>query len=165
MPQALPSIESTGHTLLDQEFKKSLQQLGNAVVSIVQLLSQPAKQVNSFALGTRLALLLTLVRKHRSHVLAISSHVEDPEDLMKYLQGLGQLRASVAQWLTIHAAEPNLIYVEIADFGKQCWSTLALGMVLLDSVRSEDLSINSALATSFHQWWADTNNRAVGFSI
>ncbi len=162
MRSELPFAKPSGINLQEIEFKESLQQLGNAIVSIVKLLSLPPEQVSASALGSRLALLLTCVRKHRSHVLVITPQVEDLSELMEYLQGLGKLRATVAQWLTIHAAQPRLIHVNIADFEKQSWTTLALGMVLLDGVRSDDLSINGALPSSFHQWWGDTGNRATG---
>jgi hypothetical protein len=110
-------------------------------------------------------MLLTYVRHHRSHAIAIGSVAEDPKELARYLNGLAKLRATVAQWLTIHAAQPRLIYVEISDFETQSWTTLALGMVLLDGVRSEKLSINGALPSRFHAWWGDTSNRALGFAV
>jgi hypothetical protein len=145
------------------DFKKSMQNLSNAIVSIVKLLSEPPQSVTAFALGTRLALLLTCLRQHRNHAVALGANMQEPEQLVQYLDNLRQLRGSVAQWLTIHAAQPKLIYVELADFEAQCWATLGMGVVLLDHTGHEDFSVDSALSSRFHQWWEKLNTRPAGF--
>lgn len=148
----------------ETDFKSSMQTLSQAMVSIIKLLSQPSEQVTAFALGTRLAILLTCIRQHRNHAVALGPVLQEPGELVKYLELMRQLRGSVAQWLTIHAAQPKLIYVELADFEAQCWSTLGLGAVLLDDAHHEEFSLESALPSRFHQWWEKLNTRPAGFS-
>ncbi|MBS7807538.1 hypothetical protein [Variovorax sp. PCZ-1] len=147
-----------------KNFKISLQALSNAVVSIVQLLSHPPETVTASALGTRLAQLLMCLRQHRTHALALASGMQETTQLTLYLDNLRKLRGSVAQWLTIHAAQPKLIFVELADFEAQCWSTLGMGVVLFDYTEHEDFSVDSALSSRFHQWWDNLNTRPAGLS-
>lgn len=149
----------------ETDFKASMQQLSTAVVSIVQLLSQSPEKVTASALGTRLAILLTCIRHHRNHAVALGPILDEPGALVTYLDKLRQLRGSVAQWLTIHAAQPQLIYVELTDFEAQCWSTLGLGVVLLDGAHHDNFSVDSALSSRFHQWWEKLNTRPAGFAL
>jgi hypothetical protein len=144
---------------LQANFKAGMRELSEAVVSIVNLLSLPAEQVSASALGSRLARLLNCLRAHRSQAILLGLMVDDPLDLVAYLEGLGNLRATVGQWLTIHAAQPGLVFVEVKDFEAQCWSTLGIGMVLLDNAKSEDFTIQGALPSGFHQWWAREHSR------
>lgn len=133
--------------------------LSEAVESILKLLSLPASQVTASALGSRLALLLSSLRAHRAYAIQLGALVDDPQDLVAYMEGLSNLRATVAQWLTIHAAQPRMIYVEVKDFEAQCWSTLGMGMVLLDNAKSEDQTLSGALPSRFHHWWAVEHSR------
>ncbi len=149
----------SAHAALEQQFKSSMTHLSEAVVSIVKLLSLPASQVTASALGSRLALLLSSLRAHRAHAMALGALVEDSHDVVAYIEGLGNLRATVGHWLTIHAAQPRMIYVEVKDFEAQCWSTLGMGMVLLDSAKSDDLTLSGALSSRFHHWWATEHSR------
>lgn len=162
-----PYQRSHAHSASEQEkdFKASMQRLSTAVVSIVQLLSQPPRDVSASALGTRLAILLTCIRMHRNHAVALGPVMSEPGDLVVYLDKLRQLRGSVAQWLTIHAAQPKLIYVELTDFEAQCWSTLGMGVVLLDGANHETFSVDSALSSRFHQWWDKLNTRPADFAL
>jgi hypothetical protein len=150
----------------EQQFKASLQALSNAATSILKLLSQPTEQITPSALGSRLALFLNSLRMHHTCAVAMGAlGGVDPADLVKYLQELRQLRGSVARWLTIHAAQPRLIFVEIADFEAQCWSAMGTGMVLLDSTNTEGFSSECALTSRFHQWWDKLATRPAGFAL
>jgi hypothetical protein len=159
MMDVLGDSGASSDNALAANFKAGMRDLSEAVVSIVNLLSLPAEQVSASALGSRLARLLNSLRAHRSQAILLGSLVDDPIELVAYLEGLGHLRATVGQWLTIHAAQPNLVYMEVKDFEAQCWSTLGIGMVLLDNAKSEDFTIRGALPSGFHQWWAQAHTR------
>jgi hypothetical protein len=147
-----------------QQFKHSLQKLSEATVSIVTLLALPAQEVTPSALGSRLALFLNALRMHHTHALAIGALQDvDAGQLVEYLHELRQLRGSIARWLTIHAAQPRLIFVEIADFEAQCWSVMGMGVVLLDSIDSEEVIVDCPLSSRFHQWWDNLASRPVGW--
>ncbi len=163
MSDSYASARSPEPTLQEKEFKASMQALSTVVVSIVQLLSQPPEKIAASSLGSRLAQLLTCLRQHRGHAVALAPCMSSPGLLVQYLDNLRQLRGSVAQWLTIHAAQPKLIYVELADFEAQCWSTLGMGVVLMDDLENEDFSVDSALSSRFHQWWDKLSTRPAGF--
>ncbi len=165
MLSSIQRTRNSGPTLQEQQFKTSLGELSQAVVSIVQLLNLPPAHVTPSALGSRLAHLLTCLRVHRGYAVAIGGRIENAKELVKYLTGLAHVRASVAHWLTIHAAQPKLIFVEIADFENDCWSTLGLGMVLLGSVAHEDFSVDSVMSSRFHQWWDKLSTHPAGFAM
>jgi hypothetical protein len=150
------------HSIQQTQFKTSMATLSTAVVSIVQLLSLPPQQVTPFALGSRLAHLLISLRQHRSHAVALGAIGADAKLIVTYSSRLGELRASVAQWLTIHAAKPSSIYVEISDFETQAWSTLGMGMVMLDGLGEEELFLDSVMSSRFHVWWEKMNTRPAG---
>jgi hypothetical protein len=164
MTSAFQRSRSSGPSPEEKQFKSSMHDLSSAVVNIVQLLSQPAQSVTPSSLGVRLAHLLTSVRVHRAHAVALGDRITEPGALAKYLDGLRQLRGSVAHWLTIHAAQPKLIYVELADFEAQCWSTLGMGVVLLDGADHDDFSVESALSSRFHNWWDKLSTPPAGFA-
>jgi hypothetical protein len=148
---------------LEDNFKGSMHALSSAVVSIVTLLNLPATHVSPTALGLRLTEFLGHLRTHRNHAAALGAKLEDPKDLVQYLHGLAQLRATVAHWHTVHAARPKLIFVSIEEFEAQCWSTLGIGMVVLDAIRPESYSLHSALTTRFHDWWSRLNTKPAMF--
>jgi hypothetical protein len=148
-----------------QQFKASLEALSNAAVSIVKFLNQPAPEITPSGLGSRLALFLNSLRMHHSHTVAMGAlGGVDPGELVKYLAELRQLRGSIARWLTIHAAQPKLIFVEIADFEAQCWTAMGMGVVLLDSAQAEDDAFDCVLTSRFHQWWDKLATRPAGFA-
>jgi hypothetical protein len=148
-----------------QQFKASLEVLSNAATSIVKLLNQPAAEITPSALGSRLAQFLNSLRLHHSHTVAIGAlGGVDPGELVKYLSDLRQLRGSIARWLTIHAAQPRLIFVEIADFESQCWTTMGMGVVLLGSAQAEEDAADCVLTSRFHQWWDKLATRPAGFA-
>jgi hypothetical protein len=148
-----------------QQFKASLEALSNAAVSIVDLLNQPAPQITPSGLGSRLAIFLNSLRMHHSHTLAVGALARvDPDELVKYLFELRQLRGSIARWLTIHAAQPSLIFVEITDFEAQCWTAMGMGVVLLESSQAEGDTVDCVLASRFYQWWDKLATRPAGFA-
>lgn len=164
MPSLTRQIRTRDFTLQEKNFKSSMHDLSSAVVNILVLLGQPSGKIATFTLGSRLALLLTSLRSHRKFAVDLGSLVNNTSQLDSYLDGLHNLRATVAHWLTIHAVNPRLIFVEIADFEAQSWSTLSLGMVLLDDSEYQDFSLNSALPSRFHQWWNNMHLRPDAFA-
>jgi hypothetical protein len=144
---------------LEVQFKSTMQDLSNSVVDLIQLLNQPAQQVSAIALGTRLATLLKHIRTHHRAVLALGARTQDTKTQVKYLQALLDLRATVAQWLTVHAAQPKLIFVEMNDFESQSWSTLGMGMVLFEGISSDGSRIEETMPSRFLKWWQQLNTR------
>jgi hypothetical protein len=159
---AMHSLRRRQHSAsdpLEAQFKSTMQGLGSCVVSLIQLLNLPANQVSASALGTGLANLLKQIRAHHSAVLALGARTQDVKAQVKYLQALLDLRATVAQWLTVHAAQPQLIFVEVNDFESQCWSTLGMGMVLFESISVQGSRIEEAMPSHFLKWWQQLNTR------
>jgi hypothetical protein len=167
--QAMPFLsyraKQSTQPIQAQRFKLSLQTLSEATSSIVHLLNLPAEEVTPSSLGTRLALFLNSLRMHHTQAVAIGALPDvDPAQLVEYLIELRQLRGSIARWLTIHAAQPRLIFVEVADFESQCWTVIGMGMVLLEGVNSDGINSNCALSSRFHQWWDKLATRPAGLA-
>ncbi len=144
---------------LEVQFTSTMHNLGSSVVGLIQLLNLPARQVSASALGTGLAHLLKQIRAHHTAVLALGGRTQDIKIQVKYLQALLDLRATVAQWLTVHAAQPQLIFVEMSDFESQCWSTLGMGMVLFEGMNSDGSRIEETMPSRFLNWWQQLNTR------
>ena len=150
------NLKSDPHEI---QFTSTMQSLGSSIVSLIQLLNLPASQVSASALGTCLANLLKQIRAHHTAVLALGGRTQDIKTQVKYLQALLDLRATVAQWLTVHAAQPKLVFVEMSDFESQCWSTLGMGMVLFESVSTQGSRIEEAMPSRFLKWWQQLSSR------
>jgi hypothetical protein len=149
----------------EQEFKSSLRALSEAVLGIAMLLNQPAETVSSSALGSRLVALLNSIRLHRHHAIALASHFNESALFTQYLDKLRVLRGSVAQWLTIHAVQPELIYMELHEFESQAWSALGIGMVLLDNCEFERQDAHDVMPSRFHHWWKNLDTRPSTFAV
>ena len=156
---ALPSRRSRHSDPLEAQFKSTMQDLGQSIVNLIKLLNQPAQQVSATALGLALTNLLKHIRAHRSAVLALGARAQEIKIQVKYLQALLDLRATIAQWLTVHAAQPKLIYVEMSDFESQSWSTLGMGMVLFEGISSDGSRIEETMPSRFLNWWQQLNSR------
>jgi hypothetical protein len=144
---------------LEDQFQATMQGLSGSVILLIQLLDQPQKQVSASGLGANLASLLKNIRAHHGAVLALGKHTQDIKIQVKYLQALLDLRGTVAQWLTVHAAQPKLIYVEMDEFEAQCWSTLGMGMVLFDSIGVQGSRIEEVMPSRFMKWWQELESR------
>jgi hypothetical protein len=151
-------VKNTLPPSIQNQFQLSLSRLSEAVAQIVKLLNRPPDQVGAKELGVYLAQLLMRIREHRSHAVSWSTQEPDMKALEKYIAALSQMRAQVAQWLTIHAAQPKLIFVELADFESQCWSTLGMGVVLLDN-GNEQGSWEPNMPSRFAHWWQELSSR------
>lgn len=157
--QHLRRRQSSEGNPLEAQFQSTMQGLSESVVHLIQLLNQPAKQVSASELGSALANLLKQIRSHHSAVLSLGARDQDIKIQVKYLQALLNLRATIAQWLTVHAAQPQLIYVEMGDFESQCWSTLGMGMVLFESLSTQGSRIEEAMPSRFLKWWQKLESR------
>jgi hypothetical protein len=143
---------------VQHQFQLSLSRLSEAVAQIVKLLNRPPEKVGAKELGVYLAQLLMRIREHRGHAISWAAQESEMKALAKYISALSQMRAQVAQWLTIHAAQPKLIFVELQDFEAQCWSTLGMGVVLLDN-SSEQGSWDPNMPSRFAKWWHELSSR------
>ena len=88
-------------------------------------------------LGLQLASLLKNLRQQRTFSMDLAMGLQPSAQFDAYINALGMLRGTVAQWLTIHAANPHAIEVEATDFEMQCFSTLGAGVVWLDSLHND----------------------------
>jgi hypothetical protein len=88
-------------------------------------------------LGMQLAGLLKDLRQQRSYSMDLAMGQAPNTQFDAYISALGHLRGTVAQWLTIHAANPHAIEVEATDFEMQCFSTLGAGVMWLDSLSND----------------------------
>lgn len=105
-------------------------------------------------LGLQLAGLLKDLRQLRTCSMDLAMGLPASEQFDNYITALGHLRGTVAQWLTVHASNPNAIEVEASEFEMQCFSTLGAGVIWLDSlhhgeVRESLLSDEQMLSSVF----------------
>jgi hypothetical protein len=87
-------------------------------------------------LGLQLAGMLKDLRQQRSFSMDLAMGLPTNPQFDAYISALGHLRGTVAQWLTVHAANPHAIEVEATDFEMQCFSTLGAGVMWLDSLHA-----------------------------
>ncbi len=85
-------------------------------------------------LGLQLAGLLKDLRQQRTYSMDLAMGKPPNAQFDAYIHALGQLRGTIAQWLTIHAANPQAIDVEATDFEMQCFGTLGAGVMWLGSL-------------------------------
>lgn len=85
-------------------------------------------------LGLQLAGLLKDLRQQRTYSMDLAMRLPPNPQFDAYISALGHLRGTVAQWLTVHAANPQAIEVEATDFEMQCFSTLGAGVMWLESL-------------------------------
>lgn len=88
-------------------------------------------------LGLQLAGLLKDLRQQRSFSMDLAMGLPSNGQFDTYISALGHLRGTIAQWLTIHAANPHAIEVEATDFEMQCFSTLGAGVMWLHSLNGD----------------------------
>jgi DNA-binding TFAR19-related protein (PDSD5 family) len=109
----------------------------------IRAISQTAEQLladlrrqdsNHPMLGRQLAALLKDLRQQRTYSMDLAMNRPANKQFDSYIRSLGGLRATVAQWLTIHAVNPRAIEMEATDFEMQCFSTLGSGVMWLESL-------------------------------
>ncbi len=90
-------------------------------------------------LGGQLAGLLKALRQQRTYAMDLAMSKPASAQFDAYIKSLGNLRATVAHWLTVHAVNPHALEVEATDFEMQCFSTLGSGVMWLESLRSSEV--------------------------
>jgi hypothetical protein len=114
------------------KFKQGIRETSE---SAEELLAGLRRQGAAHALlGSQLAGLLKNLRQQRTYSMDLAMGVTVSSQFDAYIKALGNLRATVAQWLTVHAVNPYSIEVEATDFEMQCLRTLGAGLTWLESL-------------------------------
>jgi hypothetical protein len=115
-----------------ERFRSGIRAISQSAESVLAGLRMRGARHN--LLGMQLAGLLKDLRQQRTYSMDLAMGLPPNPQFDAYISALGHLRGTVAQWLTIHAANPHAIEVEATDFEMQCFSTLGSGVMWLDSL-------------------------------
>jgi hypothetical protein len=133
------NIITTEHGAAEQDkagrFRHGIRAISQSAEALLSGLRQQGAR--HAMLGLQLAGLLKDLRQQRSYSMDLAMGLPANEQFDAYISALGHLRGTVAQWLTIHAANPHAIEVEATDFEMQCFSTLGAGVMWLDSLHND----------------------------
>ncbi len=135
-----------------ENFRQGIRDISDSAEALLQgLRSQGAEHA---LLGGQLTGLLKNLRQQRTYSMDLAMGVAACSQFDIYIRALGNLRATVAQWLAVHAASPRRIEGEATDFEMQCFSTLGAGLMWLESlsvgsVRDSLISDTQTMALTF----------------
>jgi hypothetical protein len=120
-----------------EKFRQGIRAISQSAESLLTCLRE--KGVRNELLGLQLAGLLKDLRQQRSYAMDLAMGLPANAQFDAFISALGHLRGTVAQWLTVHAANPHAIEVQATEFEMQCFSTLGAGVMWLDSLSSGDV--------------------------
>lgn len=120
-----------------ERFRHGIRAISQSAEILLSGLRQ--KGARHSVLGLQLAGLLKDLRQQRTYSMDLAMGLPANAQFDAYIAALGALRGTVAQWLTIHAANPQAIEVEATDFEMQCFSTLGAGVMWLDSLTNGEV--------------------------
>jgi hypothetical protein len=126
-----------------ERFREGIRAISQSAEILLSGLRQ--KGARHSMLGLQLAGLLKDLRQQRSYSMDLAMGLPANAQFDSFISALGHLRGIVAQWLTVHAANPHAIEVEATDFEMQCFSTLGAGVMWLDSLHNDSVQ-NSQLS-------------------
>jgi hypothetical protein len=128
-------------TAMERDRAERFRQGNRAISQSAEILLKGLRQKGArhSVLGLQLAGLLKDLRQQRTYSMDLAMGLPANEQFDTYIAALGALRGMVAQWLTIHAVNPQAIEVEATDFEMQCFSTLGAGVMWLDSLTNGEV--------------------------
>jgi hypothetical protein len=115
-----------------EKFRQGIREISESAEALLNGLRQ--RGATHALLGGQLAGLLKHLRQQRTYSMDLAMGMALSSQFDAYIKALGSLRATVAQWLTVHAVNPRSIEVEATDFEMQCFSTLGAGLMWLESM-------------------------------
>ncbi|TAG28217.1 MAG: hypothetical protein EAZ37_02610 [Burkholderiales bacterium] len=115
-----------------EKFRQGIREISESAEALLTGLRQ--RGAPHALLGGQLAGLLKHLRQQRTYSMDLAMGLALSSQFDAYIKALGNLRATVAQWLTVHAVNPRSIEVEATDFEMQCFSTLGAGLMWLESL-------------------------------
>jgi hypothetical protein len=143
-------------------FRSGIRAISHSAEKLLMTLRQ--QDAKPPTLGLQLAGLLKDLRQQRTYSMDLAMGKASNAQFDTYINALGHLRGTIANWLTIHAVNPHAIEVEATDFEMQCFSTLGAGVMWLDSI-SESPGRDSLLSDEQMLSFVFGTEKAVGEDI
>ena len=140
----LPSVQSFGElshflrsAMADEESLQLADGMGSMATSIEAVLSGLQREPDPAALAPALMDLMTVLREHRSLVIALSPAWRGLYEYASYLAALNNFRVLIGQWLLpattpLAAGSAKERSVGLEDFELIAWRMLGEGMLLID---------------------------------
>lgn len=140
----LPSVQSFGElshflrsAMADEESLQLADGMGTMAGSIEAVLSGLKLEPDPAVLAPALIDLMTVLREHRSLVIALSPAWRGLYEYASYLAALNNFRVLIGQWLLpvspqANAGSPTERPVGLEDFELIAWRLLGEGMLLID---------------------------------
>ena len=170
----LPSVQSFGElshflrsAMADDESLQLADGMGNMAASIEAVLARLKREPDPVALAPALIDLMTVLREHRSLVIALSPAWRGLYEYASYLAALNNFRVLIGQWLLparTEGADSGATErpVGLEDFELIAWRLLGEGMLLIDmyeqlcrreAIDSSVAALDQAQVQKARHWW------------
>ena len=170
----LPSVQSFGElshflrsAMADDESLQLADGMGNMAASIEAVLARLQREPDPVALAPALIDLMTVLREHRSLVIALSPAWRGLYEYASYLAALNNFRVLIGQWLLparTQGADSSAAErpVGLEDFELIAWRLLGEGMLLIDmyeqlcrrqAIDSSVAALDQAQVQKARHWW------------
>jgi hypothetical protein len=169
----LPSIQSFGElshflrsAMADEESLQLADGMGSLAANIEAVLSGLKHDTDPAAQAPALMDLMTILREHRTLVIALSPAWRGLYEYASYLAALNNFRVLIGEWLL--AATPKAVSgkapqaISFEDFELVGWRTLGEGMLLIDMYEqlasgeageSSTAAFDKVRAARARTWW------------
>ena len=170
----LPSVQSFGElshflrsAMADEESLQLADGMGNMAASIEAVLARLQRKPDPVALAPALIDLMTVLREHRSLVIALSPAWRGLYEYASYLAALNNFRVLIGQWLLparTQSADNGATErpIGLEDFELIAWRLLGEGMLLIDmyeqlcrreAIDSSVAALDQAQVQKARHWW------------
>ena len=170
----LPSVQSFGElshflrsAMADDESLQLADGMGNMAASIEAVLARLQRKPDPVALAPALIDLMTVLREHRSLVIALSPAWRGLYEYASYLAALNNFRVLIGQWLLparTQSADNGATErpIGLEDFELIAWRLLGEGMLLIDmyeqlcrreAIDSSVAALDQAQVPKARHWW------------
>lgn len=170
----LPSVQSFGElshflrsAMADDESLQLADGMGNMAASIEAVLARLQRKPDPVALAPALIDLMTVLREHRSLVIALSPAWRGLYEYASYLAALNNFRVLIGQWLLparTQSADNGATErpIGLEDFELIAWRLLGEGMLLIDmyeqlcrreAIDSSVAALDQAQVQKARHWW------------
>jgi hypothetical protein len=170
----LPSVQSFGElshflrsAMADEESLQLADGMGNMAGSIEAVLAGLKREPDPAVLAPALIDLMTVLREHRSLVIALSPAWRGLYEYASYLAALNNFRVLIGQWLLPVSPQatdgnPTERPVGLEDFELIAWRMLGEGMLLIDMYEqlcgretgdSSSAALDQSQVQRARNWW------------
>ena len=170
----LPSVQSFGElshflrsAMADEESLQLADGMGNMAAGIEAVLARLKREPDPVVLAPALIDLMTVLREHRSLVIALSPAWRGLYEYASYLAALNNFRVLIGQWLLparTQGADSGATErpIGLEDFELIAWRLLGEGMLLIDmyeqlcrreAIDSSVAALDQAQVQKARHWW------------